>query len=188
MGLEYPNKISWRLISEGISYYQKEEYIYKEVPWLVPEEIMRITFPGDYRFKTPLGDPVGSGEQSFLYLDKEGELPKGRYMTVTPCFRDEDEDEFHKRQFMKLELYITDCVNKENLNHVINTCQKFFSKFIWKWPVKKVTMEDGSIDLVCNDIELGSYGIKEHDGLEWIYATGLAEPRLSQVRVLSIRA
>lgn len=188
MALEYPNKISWRLLSEGMAYYQKQDFTYKEVPWLAPTEIMQITFPGDYRFKTPLGDPVASGEQSFLYLDKEGELPKGRYMTITPCFRDEPEDKYHQRQFMKLELYITDQVNETSLHDVINSCQEFFTKYVWKWPIEKVAQPDGSIDLMCNNIELGSYGIREHGDLKWIYATGIAEPRLSQVRVLSIRA
>ncbi|KKN66616.1 hypothetical protein LCGC14_0469510 [marine sediment metagenome] len=182
MVLEYPNKISWRLLSEGITFYQKQDFIYKEVPWLAPTEI-----PEDYRYKTPLGDPVASGEQSFLYLDINGELPKGRYMTVTPCFRDEEEDEFHKRQFMKLELYITDNVSESNLDNVICTCQAFFNKFIWKWPIKKVDMGDGTFDITSHDIELGSYGIREHKNLKWIYATGVAEPRLSQVRILSIR-
>lgn len=188
MVLEYPDRISWRLLSEGMTYYQKEDFQYKEVPWLVPTDVMQITFPGEYRLKTPLGDPVASGEQSFLYLDINGELPKGRYMTITPCFRDEKEDQFHKIQFMKLELYITDMVTRANLNDTIEICKKFFSKFVWKWPVEKVKMPDGSFDLVCNGIELGSYGIREHNGLEWIYATGIAEPRLSQIRVMSIRA
>jgi hypothetical protein len=37
-------------------------------------------------------------------------------------------------------------------------------------------------DLECNGIEIGSYGIRSCEYLEWIYATGLAEPRMSIVK------
>jgi len=34
-------------------------------------------------------------------------------------------------------------------------------------------------DLMYNDNELGSYGIRKHMNMSWIYGTGCAEPRLS---------
>jgi hypothetical protein len=42
-------------------------------------------------------------------------------------------------------------------------------------------MNNGSFDLICKGIELGSYGIRKYNNHKWIYATGVAEPRLSQV-------
>lgn len=36
-------------------------------------------------------------------------------------------------------------------------------------------------DIVFRGIELGSYGIREHKYLKWVYGTGLAEPRFSNV-------
>ena len=44
-----------------------------------------------------------------------------------------------------------------------------------------VKTEQG-FDLEYNGIELGSYGIRSCEYLDWIYATGLAEPRMSMVK------
>lgn len=188
MVLEYQDPVSWRLLAEAQAHYNSNDFKYIEVPWLVPTEIMTITFKDNYRFKTLLGDPVASGEQSFLHLNINDKLDPGKYMTITPCFRDEEEDEYHKKQFMKLELYITEHVSDSTLHNTIELCREFFAKMIWKWPIIKVDMDDGSFDLCANDVELGSYGIREHEGLKWIYATGAAEPRLSQLRRKSLRA
>jgi hypothetical protein len=166
MGFTYPNKISWHLLSEGINYYQKQDFEYREVPWIASES---------------------SEEKSFLYLDSDGGLPPGKYMTVLPCFNMDNEDELHRRQFMKLDLYITNDVTLDNLQNVIRTCQEFFKKYIWKWPIEKVKQDDTTFKLISHGIELGSYGLRERGDFKWIYATGMAEPRLSQVRVMSIR-
>ena len=166
MVFTYPNKISWHLLSEGINYYQKQDFEYKEVPWKVPE---------------------ASIDTSLLYLDSNGELPLGKYMTVYPFFSMDNDNEFNKHQFMKLDLHITNDVTSNNLKNVIRTCQEFFKKFIWKWPIEKAKQDETTFKLVSHGIELGSYGLIERDNLKWIYATGMAEPRLSQVRVLSIR-
>ena len=34
-------------------------------------------------------------------------------------------------------------------------------------------------DLMINGIEVGSYGLRMGNGYEWVYGTGLAEPRFS---------
>jgi hypothetical protein len=185
MALAYPNKINWKNISDGVEYYRSKGFEYLEVPWVAPTEIMHITYDGPYRFKTPLGDPVGSGEQSFLHLDSKGELGNGRYMTVTPCFRDEEETAFNMRQFVKLELYIKGqmFLDENALPDVIDMCKKFFLKKLSS-PTKVIDMGDGSFDIAIRGIELGSYGIRRHHNLHWLYATGVAEPRLSQAAYL----
>ena len=73
---------------------------------------------------------MASGEQSFLYLYLKNFLPKGKYQTVTPCFREEVFDETHTKYFMKNELIITDNVNKEELLRVVDICKKFFNRKI----------------------------------------------------------
>jgi hypothetical protein len=40
---------------------------------------------------------------------------------------------------------------------------------------------DESYDIECNGVELGSYGVRHFENIDWIYGTGLAEPRLSTV-------
>jgi len=183
--LEYPNPINWENLSTGIDYYKTRAFKYIEVPWFIPTEIMHITYDGPYRFKTPLGDMIGSAEQSFLHLQFNQGLAPGRYMTITPCFRDEPETEFNFKQFIKLELYITDDVSEKRLQKAINTCQWFMYNMLCDEGVyvnpEIKDMGDGTFDIECEGIELGSYGIREHEGHKWIYATGIAEPRLSQV-------
>lgn len=178
--IDYPNKINWSNLAKALDYYKTHSFKYIEVPWAVPTHIMQITYPFDYKFKTELGDPVASGEQSFLYLQFEQGLNPGKYMTITPCFRDEEETEFNFRQFMKLELYVTDNVSKDHLMKIINICYSFLGTLFGACLELK-DMGNGSFDIMCKGIELGSYGIREHNGHKWIYATGIAEPRASQV-------
>jgi hypothetical protein len=45
--------------------------------------------------------------------------------------------------------------------------------------LKIVTTSDG-YDIEYNGVEIGSYGIRKTSFLEWIYGTGLAEPRFSR--------
>ena len=40
-------------------------------------------------------------------------------------------------------------------------------------------MDENSYDIVINNIEVGSYGIRENSFLKYIYGTACAEPRLS---------
>lgn len=184
MSLEYKNPISWTNLSRAIIAYESLGYKYIEVPWLVPRNIMQITCEKEYSLnENKFGDFVGSGEQSFLHLQFDDNLAPGRYMTITPCLREEEETEFNKRQFIKLELYVTDDTSIENLMKVIKDCQTEFvllMNFREEIVIKEIG--DGTFDLCCKDIELGSYGIREHNGHKWIYATGLAEPRFSQVK------
>jgi seryl-tRNA synthetase len=182
--LKYQNSINWINIATAGLYYQGLGYQYVEVPWIVPSEIIKITFDGLTDFRTPKGDLVGSGEQSFLYLQKAGELSPGKYHTITPCFRDEEETQWNFKQFLKLELYITDDVSETQLQHVIDDCKNCLEKITLK-KIKQVKMGDYSYDLMCQGIELGSYAIMKYQDLSWICATGIAEPRTSQVSTLN---
>ena len=47
---------------------------------------------------------IASGEQGFLYLGLKEYLAPGKYVTLTPCFRNESYDLTHSKNFMKVEL------------------------------------------------------------------------------------
>lgn len=134
---------------------------------------------------------AASGEQSFLQMQydcaKNG-LPEmqGRWQTITPCFRDEPEiNEFKRIGFMKLELIDWSIPTQNNLEQIIEAARRFFSQHIDCDVVKNDQVSEHGHDIVSRKrgIELGSYGIRENKigdyRMSWIYATGLAEPRLS---------
>lgn len=178
---------SYDIINHSILYYRLNDFKYIDIPWLVDDYISDITKPIDKKnFYINNKTMVASGEQSFLQLILTDKVTPGNYLGCSPCFRDEIEDALHKQYFMKTELIKWDYINnKENitttqLKNIINICKDFFSKYI---SVKIISIEDGSFDIVDekNNIELGSYGIREYNNIKWIYATGVAEPRLSHV-------
>lgn len=147
--------IDYSIINKSISFYKNKGYSRVETPWLVPACIDDITRPKTatpYELVHNHKRLVASGEQSFLYQNLKGFLPKGKYQTVTPCFRDEKVDFIHCKYFIKNELIITDNVSDKSLD-----------------------------DIVCDNIELGSYGIRSCPFLDWVYGTGCAEPRTSSL-------
>lgn len=171
----------YKTISDSIIFYRLNGFVYIDAPWTVREDVSNITKPNDRKnFYVQDKALVASGEQSFLELMIDGKLKPGSYVTCTPCFRDERVDDLHKTYFIKTELIVTDNVTEKKLEEVLNLCYEFYSQYL---PVDIQPMDDGTYDIVSKDsnIELGSYGIREHGEHKWIYATGCAEPRLSQV-------
>lgn len=174
--------IDYQKIADSIKHYEKCGFNHIETPWTVSAAIDDITKPADrIHMQLKHNDKclVGSGEQSFLYLYAKDYLPKGRYQTITPCWRYEAYDGMHAKCFMKNELIITDKVNRETLQEIIDAAVGFFSQYL---EVEVVETEIG-YDIVSKKggFELGSYGIRRCDYLEWVYGTGIAEPRLSRV-------
>jgi hypothetical protein len=175
--------IDYARLDRSIKFY--EDYGFKRIesPWTVTKAISNITKPVDGKDWEIIGKDkvlVASGEQSFLYLYLKGFLPKGKYQTITPCFREEKFDITHTKYFIKNELIITDEVNTLKLDEIVSICQRFFEKEIGKG-VDVVKTEQG-FDLEYNGIEIGSYGIRSCEYLDWIYATGLAEPRMTIIK------
>lgn len=173
--------IDYGLLEKSIEYYDKIGYKRVETPWLVPACIDDITRPKTSKPFELLHNHkrlVASGEQSFLYQNLKGFLPKGKFQTVTPCFRDEKVDFTHCKYFIKNELIITDDVTEYSLNAMIDNALEFFKQFLPKAQVEKTNI---GYDIVCNGIEIGSYGIRSCSFLEWIYGTGCAEPRTSSL-------
>lgn len=179
--------INYKYISDALEYYQSLGYKYVDAPWIVKDSITAITKPKDINGfyisdgKNPsIMTLVGSGEQSFIEMFLTNTLEPGKYVCCTPCFRDEHQyDELHLPYFIKVELINTIDTTKHQLLSMLNDSATFFEKFLDVVCVKT----NIGYDIVENrmGIELGSYGIRKFGDLKWIYATGLAEPRLSQV-------
>jgi hypothetical protein len=176
--------IDYQLLADSVDYYAPR-FRRIEAPWTVSEYVNNLTMPeGKQAYKLEHNKKclVGSGEQSFLYLQIKGFLPPGKYQTITPCLRDEQFSIIHTKYFMKNELIVTDDVSEDQLQFVVNICHDFFVRVLGQ-KILQVKTEDG-YDLMWNDIELGSYGIRDFQFIRYIYATGCAEPRTSYCKKL----
>ena len=176
--------INYQHIQDSISYYEKHGFQRIESPWTVSEGVNDITKPiGVTNFQLKHNDKclVASGEQSFLYLYLKNFLPKGQFQTTTPCFRFEPFDFLHSKYFIKNELIKTDTVTQVELEKIVDTCLSFYKKYI---PGATVIPTNVGFDIEVDGNELGSYGIRTCNFLDWVYATGCAEPRLSNLTKL----
>jgi hypothetical protein len=176
--------IDYELIFNSIEHYRELGYERIESPWTVSEYVDGLTRPEErIPFQLKHNDKclVGSGEQSYLYLIQKGFLPKGKYQTVTPCFRYENFDELHTKYFMKNELIITDEPDFLNLRKMIDHAVSFFERWLPSDMLEVVATESNTYDIMFDGDELGSYGIRENYFVQYIYGTGCAEPRLSEI-------
>jgi hypothetical protein len=175
--------IDYKLLDNSLDYYGLQGFQRIELPWMVSEEVDAITRPDDkipFKLVHNNKNLVASGEQSFLYLYLKNFLPKGSFQGITPCFRNESFDFLHSKYFMKNELIKTDNVTENELEKIINTCFNFYSRYFNKNYLEIVRTDIG-FDIEVFSNELGSYGIRECKFLKWIYATGCAEPRTSNL-------
>jgi hypothetical protein len=191
-------------ITRAVDFYQSRGYVYvQDAPWYVSKDAYYATKPpGAIDVRIDLGVTFGSrermerfavasGEQSFVQMLLDGQ-PLKRALCVTPCYRIEDYNDWHKPYFMKAELINAHDVDQAHLMHMIHEACSFFEKF---FPQVRVIDTGSCFDIVEKDsrMELGSYGIRDVETggkrLRWIYGTGCAEPRLSTVleRYLSRR-
>jgi|WetSurMetagenome_2_1015567.scaffolds.fasta_scaffold70102_1 hypothetical protein len=175
-----------QLLNNAEIYYQLNGFKKIEAPWTVKKEISDLTKPPQRRDFLLEGEVlVGSAEQSFLDLYFSNRLQDGRYVSTTPCFRDEEVlDDLHRQYFLKTELIQIGNVNLRSLQEIITIALGFFSQFI---PVDVIKLDEESFDIYSkkSHIELGSYGIRRFSlngqKIEYIFATGCAVPRLSSV-------
>ncbi len=175
--------IDYGLIADAVKFYQGRNYVLFDVPWVVNKEAYHATKPPEaadlyvFNWDSYL---AASGEQSFIEMMLKGRDLK-RAICVTPCFRDDKTDDIHRKTFMKVELIKADEVSTAHLFSVMHDAMAFFERYLYDVKIKETGPQ--SFDLVCKEsrTELGSYGIREFKNLKWIYGTGLAEPRLSQV-------
>lgn len=174
--------INYQIIQDSIDFYTSKGFQRIEAPWTVTKAISDITKPkdaGDFTILEKNKVLVASGEQSFLYLYNKGLLPKGKFQTVTPCFREEPFDEFHSKYFIKNELIVTDNLYKNIELDLAHDALIFFNRYLKR--KAQIIKTNNSYDIVCDNIELGSYGRRKCSFLKWVYGTGVAENRLSRV-------
>lgn len=184
--------IDYKILDDSIKFYKNCGYTRIESPWTVTPAVDDVTRPKDrvpFELVHNGKRLVASGEQSFLYLMLKGFLPPGKYQTVTPCFRNEPFDLEHTKYFVKNELiWIKDKPTREEVMQVRNQAHEFFKSYLNETPATTVFDKNGETDIVLSgslmnkpNIELGSYGSRKFGPFEWIYGTGLAEPRFSSV-------
>lgn len=184
-----PTNIDWALVGRAVDFYQNRGFKYVEVPWMVSTEAVCATLP-DGKSLFSVGRPnswlVGSAEQSFLQMMIDGVLPADRYVAASPCFRDDPVDDLHAKTFFKVELIdvMSETTKKVDARGlltlgVMNAARSFFVESVFGLEVINTV---GGFDITLNNIEIGSYGYREHKGHSWIYGTGLAEPRFSLAR------
>lgn len=171
--------INWPLLLRTVDHFKQLGYVYVEVPWTVSEQAQRATYDGDIHPVFQQKYVVASGEQSFVQMQLDGILMPGKYVTLTPCFRDESTiSSISRSSFMKVELYITDIAETSH-DEMISHCVGWFNT-LQNMPVALVETEEG-IDIELNGIEIGSYGKRTYQGTTWLYGTALAEPRFSTI-------
>jgi len=181
--------IDYSILAKAQSFYADCGFKYIEVPWLVSKEIDDITKPpGVLAYNVIKGDKekrfIGSGEQGFLYLVSKGHLPSNSYFqTTTPCIRNDNFDQTHSKYFMKNELiYISreGIELKGILDEMIDDAERFFQMHTGKVPLDIVQTSEG-YDINYKGVEIGSYGIRSCIMCDWVYGTGVAEPRFSRM-------
>jgi len=201
------NCISYEYLGKAASFYQKLGYQRIEVPWWATADIVNLTKPaGAKNYEIQSNDKclVASGEQAFLYLANKGQLPAGKYQTVTPCFRNESYDSYHSKQFMKLELIelmeygTTRWTSNNMVREIAERARDVFIHLIKEHDTSldesriKVVSVDNPDPIAISDqldvvfslnnkqVELGSYGMRQVSFATWVFGTGLAEPRFSK--------
>lgn len=176
--------IDYKKIADSVDYFEKLKYKRIEAPWWVSEEIINLTKPKNanpiYYIPENKKCLVASGEQSFMYMGSKGRLPKGKYLTVTPCFRNEPIGILSKKCFIKTELINNEKVSKGELDNMVNNAFSFFKSQVPDAKHLKIVETKEGFDINYFNIEIGSYGIRKFDFMEWIFGTGCAEPRLTR--------
>lgn len=174
--------INWGNVSKAIEFYVGRGYHYLEVPWIVSDAAMAVTLPpGHEATRCQDGALVGSAEQSFIHLMLEGRLAPGRYVAATPCFRDDQVDEWHRRYFFKVELIDFDTrpfPEPDVAARAMAGEAELF--FLARGAECKVVSTADGYDCELMGVELGSYGYRNYLDYHWIYGTGYAEPRFTQ--------
>lgn len=188
------NPIDYALAGDAISHYRGAGFRYVEAPWSVSSQAIEITIPRDH---DPMmvwhptlteGFLVGSAEQGFLQMMLDGAIPSGRYVAAGPCWRDDPVDEWHQRYFFKVELI--DIASPRgvfepfHVEQMVDAARSFMKERCGTGVIETVKTDEG-FDLTLNGIEVGSYGHRRHDKLDWIYGTGLALPRFSMAKALN---
>ncbi len=190
--------VNYKRLLESIDYYSYRGYEKINLPWIIDEKYIKLTYKDDNKFIIRDGRALlGSAEQSFLREVFENNL-EGQFQCLTPCFRNDDEDELHFEYFMKNELFVYN--EKYNFNNyksviekMITDAYKFFENQTYLSTIKIIETNESllSYDILLNDVEVGSYLIREieFEGKKIMYVcgTGLAEPRFETAMFYGVK-
>lgn len=166
--------IDCSLLLEAMQYYTRLGYTPLSCPMLVDRDIIDMTLPEGKIARECNGKYyVGSAEQSFYQMVKDGFRPEGKYMLITPCERDEVEDAYHFGIFLKVELVS----NKASYQSILEDVLSFYRH---KRFDVKVVREGLGKDILIGGIEVGSFGSRCYLGESISFGTGLALPRINQ--------
>ena len=187
--------IDYSLLADAKNYYIGRGYTYIEVPWFIPDSLIDKA-PKINSFKLTNGkfidshmSLVGSAEQSFLYLAKTNQIrEKVKYMSITPCFREDEKTELHQPTFMKLELFQFGFQTRGQAIDSKNIMCRDAYEYLKEYSNGiKISKNPHSDDIEINEVEVGSYYVGVVDTLGFFpmhtyYAcgTGIALPRLMQ--------
>ncbi|RWL22524.1 MAG: hypothetical protein EOR63_32315 [Mesorhizobium sp.] len=174
-------EVDWKRLAAALDWYEGAGFRRISLPWHARREVIEVTCPAPERqYALPgVGTLVGSAEQSFMQMQFDGLLPKGRWVSLTPCFRAEPVfDDLHHPYFMKVELYSNEDT-QEALDIELAETARRFMRLHGAREVDVVRTYIG-YDLEIGGVEVGSYSTREHNGHVWTCGTGLAEPRFSQ--------
>ena len=180
--------IDWSLLADALAFYRAAGYAQVDVPWTVAPGIMALTCPDPSMWITAgrMGAHVGSAEQSFLALEVEGRLGRGRYVACTPCHRAEPVlDGLHVGSFMKVELYANDPGDRFSAGILLADAARFMASRKGHRDVLAREETPEGHDLTLNGIEVGSYGARSGGGFRWACGTGIAEPRFTMAKAKS---
>jgi hypothetical protein len=198
------HRIDWSLVGRAVAHYESAGFKYVEVPWIVHNSTVNATLPEGkepFLINRPWSDMhaytptlVGSAEQGFLQMMLDGKLGPGRYVTASPCFRDDEVDELHHKDFFKVELctVLNHMAPYEYVRSLAVEADAFFRSVFRRagtLPAEHLQMVETAIglDIELGGIEIGSYGARYYEGHHWVYGTGLAEPRFSQAMAKLVR-
>lgn len=184
--------VDWQLLGKAVFHYECAGFKLIDVPWSVPGDVAAVTCSDSSRMY-PFSDQVlvGSAEQSFMQMQFLGQLPPGKYVACTPCFRNEPVvDELHQKYFMKVELYSTEADQTGKAMAFALAVQNFIKAWGHAPAQTKIVPTEEGLDLTLGGIEIGSYCSREHNGFRWTCGTGLAEPRftIAKAKVLQSKA
>jgi len=173
--------VDWQLLAAALRWYGNRGFKEIALPWHARMETVMVTCPHE-SFAWSLdgvGTLVGSAEQAFMERQFDGLLPPGRWVSLTPCFRNEGvHDGLHLPYFMKVELYSNEDRGHDGLALEFACTAREFMLEHGANSVELVETDNG-FDLEINGIEVGSYNSREHEKSRWTCGTGLAEPRFT---------
>ena len=178
------------LLHRALLFWQQQGFVFVDLPWIIPGHFTRMTRPPERReISTFYGNLVASGEQSFLKLFQNKRLVAAPgYVGWSPCFRDEPWfDELHQFAFIKAECFVPfqhRIAGKIALSQLLSKQQQLFISLAKlhgsKAPIiEQEVVKHDQIDLCLGGIEIGSYGVREFEGCQYLYGTALALPRFT---------